>query len=312
MTPSTQSTKKKQSFQNDDDSIDIKALIGKYSFHWPLFLTSIVVALILATLYLRYTIPVYQIQTSILIKDKAVQGSDILQELDVFSDKKNVDNEMQILLSRTLMENVVKSLDLNISYFFEGNIVNNPLYKDCPIKWYIVSLRDEKPSYDVKFRYLGGNKFEVEFADQKKVLGTFGNIYNSEFGSWKIDNVTGIPLKNNDQINIKVQSVSASTTVLLNNLTIVVQGQKSSILQLSINDAIPQRGKDILNQLITEYNKASILDKNKVTENTLKFVQERLDSLSKELDVAEKNVETFKSDKGLTDITSEARMFLEN
>ena len=115
----------------------IKEEIFKYLKYWKWFLLSVILSLLLAHIYLRYYIPMYGVASSILIKDDKKGGTSELSafsELNIFSGKSNVANEISILKSRNLAQKVVKKLDLDISYLSEGRVVNRELYKNSPIK----------------------------------------------------------------------------------------------------------------------------------------------------------------------------------
>lgn len=64
--------------------------------------------------------------------------------------------------------------------------------------------------------------------------------------------------------------------------------------------------------LVTEYNRDAIEDKNLVSENTAKFIDERLRIISGELDSVEQGKVTFKTQNKLTDLMTESKLYLEN
>ena len=108
-------------FQEENDKIpfDLKKTLYKYLAYWKWFFVSLSLSLSFAFLYLKFQTPEFNIHTSILIKDekKGLGQDDMLKQLDIFSSNKVVDNEIEILKSFSLMEKVVKSLNLNVSLF---------------------------------------------------------------------------------------------------------------------------------------------------------------------------------------------------
>src|SRR5690606_26393556 len=145
------------SFDNKEENINIKEEIFKYIIHWRWFVLSGLVALVIAFLYLRYAENKYQSQTTILIKDDKSQNNQLIafSELDIFGGGKVIDNEIEVLKSRTLSEITVDSLDLNISYYTEGNIKKTEIYSETPIKVIDVKGLDSEKFksqyYSVKF-----------------------------------------------------------------------------------------------------------------------------------------------------------------
>ena len=120
--------------ENQENSI--KDLLIKYLFHWKWFVISISIALILGVVYLRYQVPQYEVNATILIKDdKKGQVSDELtafEDLGILKNTKNIDNEIEILRSRSLMTKVVNELKLNITYYSFGRPIEHERYNDAP------------------------------------------------------------------------------------------------------------------------------------------------------------------------------------
>ena len=110
--------------EDEINDVNLREQLDKYLIHWKWFILSIFLCLVLAFLYLRYTTPSYEASTSILVKDEKKGG--MLSELSAFSDLglgggsvNNVDNEIEILKSRTLIESTVKKLNLNVALLVE-------------------------------------------------------------------------------------------------------------------------------------------------------------------------------------------------
>jgi len=124
---------------NNADDVNLREILFKYLYHWKWFVLSLIIFLGLGFVYIKITTPLYQIETDLLIKqDKntpsAGGGDDILKSLDLFSSDKIIDNEIQILKSYTLMEEVVKTLGLEFSYFQNGRARKIPMYENLPFK----------------------------------------------------------------------------------------------------------------------------------------------------------------------------------
>jgi uncharacterized protein involved in exopolysaccharide biosynthesis len=119
------------------NDFNIKDQLFYYFQYWKWFVISVLFFLSISFIYLRYYIVDYGGSTTILIKDEKKGGSSefsAISDMNLFSSKNNVDNEIAILKSRTLAQNVVSTLDLDISYFSEGKLVNMELYNDSPVK----------------------------------------------------------------------------------------------------------------------------------------------------------------------------------
>ncbi len=300
--------------QNTQEDINIRDIVNKYTYHWPVFLLGIIVCIGLAFIYLRYTRPVYQISSSLLIKDdkKGVNPADILSQLDIFGGSKVVENEVEILQSKTLMRRVVDRLHLDVTYKNEGRVIDTELYKKRPVtvimgeanpKFYGLELEmtiNGKSGYTIKNPKTGEN-----------IKGTFDQLVKSFFGVFTIrttENFSG----SNQRLTITINDPASVADDLLHNLTVAVAGKQSTVLDLSLQHTNLDLAKDILDTLILVYNEASLADKNQITESTIRFIDERLGLISGELTSVEKDVEAFKTSNKLTDITGEASLYLEN
>lgn len=290
----------------EENDFNFKEILYKYLAYWKWFLASFIISLIVAFIYLQYQTPIYKIQCSLLIKDeKKGLGQDaMLKELNIFSSNKVVDNEIEILKSYTLMEKVVKGLNLNTTYYYKDNFKNLELYNSSPVKVEIDTASDLLYEEPVKIRIL--NSGNIQFND---LTLPAGRKVNTKYGTLNIK-ITG--QSNIDAIEADFQPVEKVVEYYMENLNVEASSKMSTVLILNINIANQQKGKDILNRLIAEYNNAGLEDKNKVAAITLRFIEDRLKLLSGDLATVEKNVEEFKAREKITDISSESEIFLKN
>jgi len=293
--------------QEVENNSHLKEIVYKYLAYWKWFVASFVLSLSIAFIFLKYHVPVYNIQASILIKDEQKgMGQDvILKELDIFSSNKVVDNEIEILRSYTLMEKVVKSLNLNICYYRVKKFKDAELYDKSPIR--IEMLETNALAYRTLLH--------LQLVDNQKIKlnGTIiplNKETSTPYGLMKIS-LTGERPDITD-LTVSVQPAANVIENFISKLKIKSSSKMSSVLLLSLDDAMQQRGEDVLNKLIEVYNADALADKNKVTSNTLVFIEDRLKLIASDLNVLEKNVEDYKSSQGITDISVESAMFLKN
>ena len=95
-----------------------------------------------------------------------------------------------------------------------------------------------------------------------------------------------------------------------NSLSIAPTSKTTSVAVISLKNSSLQRGQDFINQLLEMYNRNTNNDKNEIAQKTAEFIDERIGIISKELGSTEANLETFKRDAGITDLTSEAQIAL--
>lgn len=294
--------------QEEESDFNLKEFFYKYLSYWKWFLLSLTIALCAAFVYLRYQTPVYKIQSSILIKDeKKGLGQDaMLKELDIFSSNKVVDNEIEILRSYTLLEKVVTDLNLQVNYFTRENFKKTEeLYSESPVTLQFREVSELAFKEPLDLRIINSKNAELEgikFPIDQEVKTAYG-IFTMR--------LTGKSPKVKE-LKLIVNPVESVTEGLIFNLKVEPSSKMSSVLLLSVEDSKPVRGRDILNRLISVYNMAGLEDKNKVAANTLRFIEDRLVLISKDLTNAEKTVENYKSREGITDISAESGLFLES
>lgn len=286
---------------------DIRGQILKYLKSWYWFVISVAIFGTLAFLYIRYTIPQYSVSTSILIsQDDSIKDSELAAFQDLgFADKlqNKLENEIQILKSRTLITRVVNNLRLNVQYFSEGRILEVESYTNPPLKINFLSADSIVHTKSQVFNVLIKSETSYDLVDkEKKVLSThsFGKTIHTKVGDVTVTpNNESVKNSIGQIIKIKVSPVRFVTEAYRNRVG-VVSRKGSSIVRLSLNDPVPAKAKDFLNNLVEEYNKITIENKKQVSQRTANFINERLDLISGDLSQVDDEAATYKSKFGLT------------
>ncbi len=303
------------------EGINILEVIDKYLVHWKWFVLSVAITLFGAMMYLRYAIPMYKASTTIMVKDDRKGG--IQSELTAFEDlglskgiKNNVDNEVEILKSTTIMANAVTELNLNIGYFTEGRIKTVELYRDKPI---VVSVFDAKPNYykkgiSYRFKINSADEFEVYTSDGNLMKkSAYGKLLELDYCSVVVLKSTNNSKKTSDyDINVVFTRMRDVTQKYKNALVIAPVGKNTSIIELTMTDPVKEKAEDILNTVVEIYNNEAIADKNLISQNTEKFIEERIKLISNELGDVEKKKEGFMETNQITDVGSQAELYVQN
>jgi len=301
----------KNIFEEEESSL-VSQILFKYLPYWPLFLFLLLISGTGAYFYLHYAVPVYETAATILVKDEKKgldDNSNLMEQLNLFGSKKLVENEIEIIQSRTLMREVVKNLDLYAPITQEGRINSWPAYLISPV---IVQVRQPDSLIEQKkiyFTYDDATK-EVSIPGGKYPLGQWIKNYYGEIRF--IANPNYVVPDKPRRLFFSLRSVRAVTDELLNNLKAYQATKLSSVIDLKIWDAVPKRGEDILNGLIKEYNKAGVNDKNALAVNTLRFINERLGIVASELDSVEHGIQKYKTQEGIVDISAQGQLYLNN
>lgn len=287
--------------------IDFAEVFRRYAKHWKWFLLSIFFFMGAGYVYLRLQTPLYKIETDILIKDdkngRNIDRKDLFQELNLNSSAKIIDNEIQVLKSVTLMRRVVADLHLQTSFYVQNRFTKKPQYKTVPFD--VELLKPSAQTYRKAWPIVYINDKQVRF-DGKVVRMNF-----------PVQTSAGLLLITPTHVNtqyhniyVKFLSAEALARSFSSGLEIDPVSKNATVLDIALIDAIPERGEDILNKLVEEYDNAGVEDKNVTMSNQLKFVEDRIVDISKELDSVERNVQQYKSANNIVDISSQSSLFL--
>lgn len=317
-------------FSNDnfDDSINFRHVLDKYLIHIKWFILSSCVFIILAYFQLRTEIPKYQVSSKILIKDKE-KGSSVnelgaFEDLGIFGSNNNsLENEILILTSRRLMKNVVNELKLNVRFFIENSPYNLEQYPDFPFtinfpedtsandKSFIKKINNISTSFGINVTSI--NKFEyINSEGVSEGIKEFGKKFKTDKGNIEIDlNDTWVDRVRGKKILVQINRFNAVVDKY-NNALVIEPINESRVISLILSETLIPRGVAIINNLIEQYNKDAIEDKNQVYRKTTEFLNDRIVLITSELNAIESTVEQFKTTKGLIDTRSGGDIFLQS
>jgi capsular exopolysaccharide family len=306
-----------------EEKVDLIQLFFRYFRYWKWFLASMVTCLAVAVVYLKTVTPTYQVNAKILLRDDKKGGStaadnmSVFQDLGLFNVKNNADNELEILKTSDLVERAVLKLGLYANYIEVGSFKDTELYgKDCPI---VVGLPEEMLDtlneafhFEIhvqpngKYIFNGeykGHSYNIEARKtETSVVLPFGMLYFVP-GSYKLLEPMDI------EVTLEKPSIVAKN--ILKQLDMELTSKTTTVVDLTFKTSNLQRGTDFVNAFIEAYNEEDMKDQNMVAINTNAFLNERLSSLGGELTNVEKQVENFKQSEGLTDITSQSQLFIQ-
>jgi len=297
-----------QSENINQEEVSIIEIVFHYLRYWKYFILSIVVCLLLAVGYLFYTTPQYKVVSRIVISDdKKGQTPDMLSafsDLGIVTPKNNVDNEIEILRSKTLMRSVVDSLKIGVSYFKNGSVKIREIYRKTPV---FVSVPNVMQSGLFTVDLVGNNMLSIHSSKEKYDQEVeIGKEINSP---WGVLTFTENPF-GTESYPIDILIKNPNNLSYLPGVDINTISKTSSVVELTIITATPQKGQDIINTLVSHYNKNAIDDKNYVANSTISFIDERLQSVTGELQTAEKNVENYQKTQGITNLQAQGQIIL--
>lgn len=322
--------RKEKTGAQSEEQINIQEILFRYLIHWPWFVVSVIVCIALAWGYLRLTTPIYNVSATVLIKDeKKGGGANMSSELEKMglngfvSSSSNIENEIEVLSSRTLAREVVSSLGLFVTYMDEDRFPKRELYRTSPV---LVSLTPQEAdnlpqamevgmslqptgAMDVQIK-VGKKEYRKRFEKLPAVFptdeGTVAFFANND----TLSSVHPESVTKERHITAYINSPFSVAKGYAGSLSITPTSKATSVVTVSLKNSNTQRGKDYIDKLLEVYNINANNDKNEVAQRTAEFIDERIGIISKELGSTERDLENFKRSAGITDLSSEAQIAL--
>lgn len=308
----------------EESNFDITLFLLDCLAQWRWFVLSIVVILGLSVFYVMRQVPTYRVESMILMIDKwSKTESDVLtKSLGITSGAENIYTEIEIMRSRSITKKVVKDLELYTSYSYKGRLRNTPLYNNTPIVVRpdsttdieqlktAINLAISKPN--------ANNQYNIEVAynieDQEKKTSIVADalpytLYLPTIGTFIIELVTGYDIIESDLL-VQINNPSTIASNISKKINLAQFEKNTLLISASYTTPLPQMGIDIINRMVYYYNEDGIAEKNRAANNTEAFINNRLIAIQQELSNVEEEVEKYRTQRGLTDLSSEAEMYL--
>ncbi|NMH87641.1 polysaccharide biosynthesis tyrosine autokinase [Flavivirga algicola] len=291
---------------NDKDTFNIKEEFKKYARNWLWFVVTIFLFLLIAFFYLKYATVNYETVGKVKILDDSSKAIELPGDISSLfeSSKVNLENEIEVIKSHLLLERVTKSLNLNVTYFEEGNIKSKELW-NTPFKVFAIDSINKLPenkNYTIQIVSDGYNILESETKAWQLNEHDIDSAYRDL--PFLIKSVSPSLIKRHlgKTYTVKFSSIRKATIWLSSSLKVSQIGKNSDILSLSIIGDSNLKSEMIINEVINQFNLDGILDRQLVSQRTIDFVDDRFAYLTKELDSIENGKRGFKQKNSLSDI----------
>lgn len=302
-------------FQAKEEKLNIKKTISKYLYKWPWFIASILVFVTGAYIYLRYSVPQYQSKTTLKFDKKQNDLSSALADLDNLGiglgNADELKSEAAVVNSRPILRQVVNNLNLNVEYFTAGEIKDSQLFSKAPITAKILSYKDEKfAPYQCTVTDIKGDQFTLETEKKKKITGKFNMPLQLDFGTVVLQRKPQFVLKS--EYKIVFSSPMDKVKKLEKTIRVNLPDEKAMLMDISLIGSLPEKSEAILNEVTKQYNLDGQRDKNLQAENTQKFIDKRLEVITKDLSGVENQKEDFQNRNRIVDLQAQAELALQN
>ena len=308
---------------SQEETIDIKALILKYSQYWYYFVASILFFGCIAFLNNRYTVPKYSVSTTLLIRDDnntQLGAENLLEGLELFSGKKNLKNEIVILSSYSLFEKVIEELNLGVSYYQHGFLQTNELFGISPFELDVDSSHLQLTGINFQITPLNNEEFKLSVSAsnqfpyniltkrlEKSLIAdidiekkyAFNSVIESDFFSFKVNKSIHFNLEkiidSEKYFSFKFHQIDKLANKLIEDVIINPINKETSILKLNLRERNPRKSIHILNKITEIYIRSGLNEKNLMAINTIHFIDDQLTIIQDSLSEIERKLELFKT-----------------
>ncbi|MDC1168136.1 polysaccharide biosynthesis tyrosine autokinase [Flavobacteriaceae bacterium] len=279
----------------DNEGFNIKKEISYYLFFWPWFVFTLILATTASYTYLRYTPNIYSSSAQVQITKSDASSSFLTTEVtSLFGTRVNVENDISVMTSQHILSKVVHQLNLQTSFIEIGRVKSSLLFAD------------EVP-FEILFK--DANKFqqwELTFLDQSIKISN--GVVNYELNKNEfLDNknfslrITDSTITPNRVYTIVNTSIDNATSSLKKRLVAKAPSDRGEILDITISGTNKKRNDAILNTLIQVLVNDRITDQRQLSQASIKFIDQRLKVLKKNLDSISKRTITYQLENDIYD-----------
>lgn len=302
-----------------ETELNVRDIIQPYLKRWMWLIASVIVSVTLAYLYLKRQVPIFEVASTVLIKDSKSNNAgtqDFAALRDISGIGKigsnGVENEMEIFKSKKLVREVVKTLGLETN-IYNGDLKHEIYGETSPIKVRVLQEKDVKGKVSgVVNLKIDGNQLKLSSETIPTINTTFNKVISLPFANIMI-------LRNEDykagkklnELILDISTIDSRTDAYQAALNVSLINKDATVIKLAMNHADVDKAKEIINKLVQVYNEDAIEDKNTEFRNTAKFISERIEQVGKDLGDVENQKERFKQSNQISDIETEVKLGLQ-
>ena len=275
---------------------------------------SCLIALAIAFVKIRYEKRIYHVQSSMLIQnDRGNANKDNrFDEMFMTQGSTNLSNEIQILTSRPIMQRVARDLGFQTRYYGTGKVVKSSLsYPGSPVQLEVLHIADSSMGVGFNVNIIDDLRFSVDKSTKTFAFGEPISIGENRFVVHR-NNGYDVHMYSTPVIQVRWDPVSSAAESLIGGLKIIQASDQATILTLTYETENIALGQDLLNMLMHVYDSLVIEDKNRISLNTLNFIDRQLAKLNTELGNVEGGIKAYKVDNDVFDLEGQSKLYLEN
>lgn len=307
--------------QTQEDIIDISKVFNRIASKWYYFLIALIIALICAFIYIKFTIPVYRVSATLLINEDqkgfSMGNDQVFEGFGLGAGIKNLDNQMMVLTSKTLINKTIDELNFDIEYYQRGLIKKIALYPDPPLR-IAPEIADSIPKdIEFKLKFLDNNMFSLNGKTENSVrldtLVSFGSQVKFLDRSFRIENPNQDWPRGN--LNRSIYFINHDRKKLVesykNRIKVESASKNGSIVNISLEGTNRTMDKDFLEKLTEIFLNNSLDKKNQEAVRTIQFIDDQLIGISDSLVITENKLQQFRSTHRVMDLSAQGQVIID-
>jgi capsular exopolysaccharide synthesis family protein len=304
---------------NEEKALEIRYVAAKYIRYWPWYLFFIFLLVGATFLFHRYIVDEYEVSGSMLIRTNTSPEAKILDRSNIFSSGLNLENDILRIKSKGLAKDALAKLHFDVEYYAKTTIKPIELYDRSPIRidvdWAHVQVTNTALELialsETNFRILPEESGLIDF-NPAMAAGddalydktyTFGELIETGRSKFTVNLIN--PGKIDESVVFKLIDPSSLEELYSKAIQVTLQNEYSSVLRLTTTTKVVEKGRDYINSLMEAYIGYDLREKNKIQKNTLDFIEEQLGFLKDSLQEKERELQNFKVENKLLDISAE-------
>ncbi|HKR03098.1 MAG TPA: polysaccharide biosynthesis tyrosine autokinase [Bacteroidia bacterium] len=301
------------------DQKDIKKTLVKVFKNWYWIVLFMSLSIGASMVYLKRSTKIYGANTRILVKPQKNAFKDALSEsLPGAPPKEDINNEIEVLRSTRIIDETVKRLKLDVSYYIKGRLRTGEIYQNIPFTVVDAKILDET-FYGIPFniRIISKEMFNINLE-----YGDFRFNKTFHFGEPVVNSKFSLVINGNiDQISHNSKLGEINFLFMINNHSYLVskfqsslrmqKDENASVIDINVEDEVPDRAIAFLDTLTHLYIDYSIAVSKEINSNTIKFVDDQLQDVEGILNGVESNLEQYQRQTGTVNTGEQGSMYLQ-
>ena len=311
---------------------DFRRLWNLVAKHYKVYLLSIAIAICGAYFINKYSVPVYRVSASMLIKEttNTSQNSNMNDYLNsnIFGLNQNFQNELWVLKSSPVIEQTIRNLGLSIGYCRKDGFQQREAYKELPFKvvllanhiqpineWFYITIKDtnsyrlyvssRRATFRIPDKYY--NTYQVENWEFD-TTAEFGELVETDEMSFVIerDQSGNYNFNAEGEYGFIISEVASLTSSYKQQIEFNIVERDATIVELVLRSSSVAKAQDILNELMAVYSRQNLARKNHIANVTIGYIDSQLADISDSLNQTEHDLQQFRSSSQLLNVSSQS------